>query len=59
MLMINNVNTSNRSAKLLNYTVLHIYIMYINIQDIENMVITFNTIKRYLDSIIYSDRFIR
>ena len=36
----------------------YMYIMYTNIQDIYNMTITFNTIKRYLDSIINSDRVI-
>ena len=39
-------------------TLYYIYIMYINIQDIENMAITFNTIKRYIYSIINSDRVI-
>ena len=34
------------------------YIMYTTIQDVENMAITFNKIKRYLDYIINSDRVI-
>ena len=36
-------------------TMYYMYIMYTNIQDIENMAVTFNTIKMYLDYIINSD----
>ena len=46
--MINNGNTSNNFANLLNYIVLHIYKLYINIQDIDHATIIFNTITRYL-----------
>ena len=53
--MINYGNISNSSMKLLNYTVLHIYKIYINIQDIENATITFNAITRYLFNDIYSE----
>ena len=52
--MIKDANISNISTHLLNYTVLYIYELYINIQDIENAKIKFNTITRYLSSRINS-----
>ena len=54
-LVINYGNILNSSTKLLNYNVLHIYKLYVNIQDIENVTITFNAITWYLFSGIDPD----
>ena len=53
--MISYGNILNSSTKLLNYNVLHIYKLYVNIQDTENVTITFNAITWYLFSGIDPD----